>query len=126
MTDEEMAEEYAEKHSFRVPYDGSNKFYDDVDYKASKDGFLAGLKAGRPQWHDLKKDPKDLPIEPDILKNKPDNHRYEWFIVNDVGKSMSALYSFAKEKWFVDYEEMIIGANYFEPNVWCEIPQFKE
>jgi hypothetical protein len=63
MTDEEMAEEYAEKHSFRVPYDGSNKFYDDTDFKASKDGFLAGLKAGRPQWHDLRKDPNDLPNE---------------------------------------------------------------
>jgi len=63
MTEEEKAEEYAEKHSFRVPYDGSNKFYDDVDYKASKDGFLAGLKAGRPQWHDLEKDPTDLPKE---------------------------------------------------------------
>lgn len=61
MKDEEMAAEFAEEHAFRVPYDGSNKFYDDVDYKASKEGFLAGLKAGRPQWHDLRKDPNDLP-----------------------------------------------------------------
>ena len=28
---EKEAEEYAEKHAFRVPYDGSNKFYDDKD-----------------------------------------------------------------------------------------------
>lgn len=39
---EEAAEEYAEKHGFRVPYDGSNNFYDDVDVKASKDAFIAG------------------------------------------------------------------------------------
>ena len=25
--------------------------------------FLAGLKAGRPQWHDLRKDQNDLPKE---------------------------------------------------------------
>ena len=61
MTDEEMAEEYAEKHSFRVPYDNSNKFYDDTDFKASKEGFLAGLKAGRPQWHKVADG--DLPKE---------------------------------------------------------------
>ena len=47
MTKEELkqeAEKYAEKHAFRVPYDGSNKFYDDVDYKASVDGYLAGAE----------------------------------------------------------------------------------
>ena len=47
MTKEELekeAEEYAEKHAFRVPYDGSNKFYDDVDFKASKEGYLASAE----------------------------------------------------------------------------------
>ena len=33
--------------------------------------FLAGLKAGRPQWHDLRKDPNDLP--------KEDVYVYLWF-----------------------------------------------
>jgi hypothetical protein len=28
---EKEAGDYADKHAFRVPYDGSNKFYDDVD-----------------------------------------------------------------------------------------------
>lgn len=41
---EKAAEEYADKHGFRVPYDGSNNFYDDVDVKASLDGFKAGAK----------------------------------------------------------------------------------
>lgn len=41
---EEAAEEYAEKHGFRVPYDGSENFYDDVDVKASKEGFIAGAE----------------------------------------------------------------------------------
>jgi hypothetical protein len=41
---EKVAEEYADKHGFRVPYDGSDKFYDDVDVKASLEGFKAGAK----------------------------------------------------------------------------------
>lgn len=47
MTKEELRKEagdYAEKHAFRVPYDGSNKFYDDVDFKASEEGYLAGAE----------------------------------------------------------------------------------
>lgn len=35
---------YAEKHGFRVPFDGSNNFYDEVDVKASLEGFIAGAK----------------------------------------------------------------------------------
>lgn len=41
---EQAAAEYADKHGFRVPYDGSNNFYDDVDVKASLEGFKAGAK----------------------------------------------------------------------------------
>ena len=48
MTKKELEKEagnYAEQHAFRVPYDGSNKFYDDVDFKASKEGYLAGAES---------------------------------------------------------------------------------
>lgn len=38
----EAAGDFADKHGFRTPYDGSNKFYDKVDLRASKDGFLEG------------------------------------------------------------------------------------
>lgn len=41
---EEASDGYAEKHGFRVPYDASDNFYDDVDVKASKEGFIAGAK----------------------------------------------------------------------------------
>ena len=112
MTDEEMAEEYAEKHSFRVPYDGSNKFYDDVDYKASKESFLAGLKAGRPQWHDLKKDPNDLP--------KGQINRYLFAYVKNYGGKKPMLVGYNGE-WFYD-------VNIYNKEVkvvaWCEIPTF--
>ena len=60
MTDEEMAEEYRK--------DLKSKFFLsvpqlDLACQGYKDGFIAGLKAGRPQWHDLRKDPNDLPKE---------------------------------------------------------------
>lgn len=41
------AEEYAEKHGFRIPYDRSNEYYDKTDVKASLDGFIEGA-----QWAD--------------------------------------------------------------------------
>ena len=62
---ENEAEEYAEKHAFRVPYDGSNKFYDDKDYECSKEGFQRGAEFGynkANEWHYVKDG--DLPKEP--------------------------------------------------------------
>ncbi len=77
-------------------------------------------------WHNLQKNPADLPLESEFLKGEPDNHRYEWFIVATVGRPYRALYSFAKKKWFIDYEEMKIGTSYFEPIAWCDFPKFEE
>ena len=54
---EEAAEEYADKHGFRVPYDGSNNYYDDVDVKASKEGFLAGAEWQKGQKPELVRHP---------------------------------------------------------------------
>ena len=42
---EKLAGDYADHHSFRVPYDGTKNFYDDKDFKCSKAGFIAGYKA---------------------------------------------------------------------------------
>ena len=64
MKDEEMAEEY--KRQF---YGVTSLFsFSDIEQ-----AFLAGLKAGRPHWHDLRKEPNDLP------KNK----RNVWCDYND-------------------------------------------
>lgn len=66
MKDEELAEEYAKEE---VPFDtteSGEKLYTEHDLKHA---FLAGLKAARAeQWHDLKKNPDDLPKdEKDML-----------------------------------------------------------
>lgn len=42
-TIKEAADCYAEEHGFRVPYDGTNNFYDEVDIRTSKEGFIAGV-----------------------------------------------------------------------------------
>lgn len=57
MSDEELAEQYAEKHK-EVDWEGFNINKNDL-----KKGFLAGLKANRPKWHDLRENPDDLPKE---------------------------------------------------------------
>jgi hypothetical protein len=64
---EKAADDYADKHGFRVPYDGSNNFYDDVDVRASKEGFIAGA-----QWK-----------EEQILKNA-DEYIIDGIVVTDV------------------------------------------
>jgi len=71
MTDEEMAEEYADRtrivdENTRVGTDCISLVQDyegniiDI-HERIKQAYLAGLKAGRSQWHDLRKDPDDLP-----------------------------------------------------------------
>lgn len=63
MTKEELEKEagdYADEHAFRVPYDGSNKFYDDVDFKASKEGYLAGAEPREKRIEELEKEKAEL------------------------------------------------------------------
>ena len=56
---EKAADTYAEHHGFRVPYDGSNNFYDDVDVKASKKAFKAGAEWQKEQ---MKKEALDAEV----------------------------------------------------------------
>lgn len=39
----ESADKHADDVGFRVPYDGSNKFYDDNHIKWAKESFIAGV-----------------------------------------------------------------------------------
>lgn len=52
--DEKLAEEYANE-TFGLYYPTEQERYQ------VEQAFLAGLKAGRSKWHDLQKDPNDLP-----------------------------------------------------------------
>jgi hypothetical protein len=58
MTEQQMkerAEKYAEKVSFRIPFDGTNKFYDEKHFEWAKEAYLAGLRdnqEGKPEEKD--------------------------------------------------------------------------
>ena len=53
MKDEKMAEEYKEKHICNTCADIQDCGNDCHFSRCGVQGFLAGLKAGRPQWHKL-------------------------------------------------------------------------
>lgn len=101
MTDEEMAEEFA-SNGYAL---GCTK----SSFEIAKKSFLAGLKAGKPRWHDLRKDHSDLP-ESDLTVLDEDGNK----ITYQGG-----------DKWtfYSDYYEMDIEA--IPPVAWCEIPTFE-
>ena len=103
MTDEEMAEEFA-SNGYAL---GCTK----SSFEIAKKSFLAGLKVGREtKWHDLKKDPSDLP-EPYATVLDEDGNR----ITHQGG---------GKWTFYSDYYGMDIDA--ISPIAWCEIPKFEE
>lgn len=99
ITDEELAEEYVSKNNIEWELEC---------YRTSPIGeviqaFLSGLKAGRPQWHDLRENPNDLPKEKcDVLDENGNTLHY------DSG-------------YF--YKEYIFCTKEY-PIAWCEIPTF--
>ena len=99
MKDEEMAEEYAWK---------SLGYNDEIRLEDLADGFLAGLKAGRPQWHDLEKEPTDLP---------KDNHNVWCKALDHYGEGW---YDKDTNTWTLIYR----GYHLHCIEAWCEIPTF--
>lgn len=75
------------------------------------------LKAGRPQWHDLEKDPNDLPDEGVYL--------VVWQNLNNYREIMIMNYEEDDEEklhWFDDEQDCWDN----DVIAWCKIPQFKE
>lgn len=103
MTDEEMAYEYAVENW---------EYYEEgqSDFEALKKAVLYGLEAVVPEWHDLRKNPNDLPENGvEVLNEDGDKVRYE-----AVGFSGWIAYS--------EYEERDVEVD--APIAWCEIPTF--
>ena len=101
MTDKEMAEEYANKN---VPVDTFGyRSLDDVHYDI-KQAFMTGLETGRLRWHDLRKDPDDI----------PESHTS---ILNQYGEKV--IYDSNNKVWRYDNADEYICET---PIAWCEIP----
>ena len=107
MTDEEMAEGYAENLTVR---DFIAKPKEIVAYFA----FLAGLKAGRPQWHDLRKDPNDLP--------KDNDEKLCFYGKGKVVARYDSEYG-CWDTYFNNLETVIPSSVII---AWCELPTFKK
>ncbi len=76
--------------------------------------FHAGLKAGKPQWHDLRKDPNDLPkFEGDYMCALL-NSNYSFIL----SLSMEDGLKYWQDCEDTDWTDDVIA--------WCEIPKFEE
>ena len=107
MTDEEMAEEYTNEN-WEYYEEGQN------DSKALKQAYLAGLKAGRPQWHDLRKDTNDLP--------KDNDEKLCFYEKGKVVARYDSEYS-CWETYLNNFETVIPSSVIIG---WCELPQFSD
>ena len=101
MKDEEMAVEYSKSVCAWIE---DREPLDEIDIQ---EAFLAGLKAARKEmWHDLRKNPNDLP---------------EDCAINQDGKRV--LYDHINKVWRNDDADEYICD---DPIAWCEISTFKE
>lgn len=103
MTDEEMAEEYV------IANTGFN--LKEPLGKIAMRVYLAGLKAGRPEWHDLRKDPNDLP--------KKGKSVLCYFVINRF-----AIMDLRNDNLW--YGDGYCGFDTSEIIAWCEIPTFTD
>ena len=124
MKDEEMAEEYI----------CNGKCQDDItrNYVHCKTctrikDFLAGLKAGRPQWHDLRKDKNDLPKDTTSLYLV---RVYSWdFGLSHLYKKYG-MYIPTVCEWSGEYFKALNDMAYTNARniksciAWCDIPTF--
>ena len=123
MKDEEMADEYVKKEGFRSGMFGElDNITSSEANKELKQTFLAGLKAGRPQWHKV------------ADGDYPDTDRTVLAYSDDV---VSGHYPYFAQyyKGFTNAKKNGVDLNWncwrnnmqrelVEPTVWCEIPTF--
>ena len=108
MTDIERAEEYRKSLKQKLidedEFERLEMFDENVE-----EAYLAGLKAARQEmWHDLRKNPNDLP---EIYMG----------VLNQNG--MNVVYDYTNKVWRNDNAIECICD---DPIAWCEIPTFEE
>lgn len=112
MTDEEMAEEYAEKRRFKSIDDNSDIVMSQNKWlETLKQAFLAGLKAGRPKWYKVADG--DLPKE----------NKLYLVAIKDNGLAIAY---FNGRYWETKYNLGDFGHCVETVIAWCEIPKYTE
>lgn len=119
MKDEEMAEEYfksvCKDYNEEKERTGERHYWVGFDLK---NAFLAGLNAGRPEWHDLRKDPNDLPKKEGeyLVCYETDGGNYRNTFILKYEEYDEGLH------WcddiFETFDEGVIA--------WCEVPHYTE
>ena len=114
MTDEEKAEEYANEIEY------CDKVYNEIsggytilyDKDQLIEAVMYGLAEGKPKWHDLRKDPNDLPEQITLV------------IMYIIGNAYCNGW-FNGDGWIIDNGNMkkIDCENVI---AWCELPKFEE
>lgn len=117
MTKEEL-EEAADHAETKMVVECNGNYTKFKKYKDGfRDGLLAGLKEGKPKWHDLRKDPNDLPLKMGIGS--------EVVLISYDGEVTDfAYYNFEAKRWEHDEDAFYICNP--PPIAWCEIPKFEE
>lgn len=115
MTDEEKAEEYV----LSLELEKGNKILQLKEViKAIYKAFFNGLTEGRKEkWHNLRKDPDDLPEEDctEVMFVTKNNETLTGIYKNGGGEGTPIFDTFGIA--FYDVEQVI---------AWCELPKFKE
>ncbi len=110
MTEEELAEEYAKLNARQYIHNDGCGFC--TSEEEVKQAFLAGLKA-KTQWHDLRKNPKDL----------PDSNRDVLIVYEDCEDYPSIGYFSKRNEGWLEYPD---EDDVYETIIaWCELPIFK-
>ena len=107
MKDEEMAEEY-----YYETYTVTLNIGEEGRKEKVIANFLAGLKAGRPQLHDLRKNPNDLPKDND-----------EKLCFYEKGKVV-ARYDSKYDCWETEFNNLTTTFSSSILIGWCETPNF--
>ena len=124
MKDEEMAEEY-----YYETYTVTSNIGEEERKKKVMDTFLAGLKKGRPQWHDLREDQNDLPKDITSLYLV---RVYSWYFGLSHLYKKYGMYIPTVCEWSGEYFKALNDMAYSNARniksciAWCEIPNFDE
>lgn len=103
MTDEELAEIWVTSH-----YNSAVKPVIQLLERA----YIAGLEAGKPNWHDLRKDPNDLPKSDERFINK-----VSVTVLSEKGQRV--VYYFDSKEWYSDQQQEKVTA-------WTDLPKFED
>ena len=114
MTDEEKWEEWRNANAeIQKPY-GKSVHKHIIWYQGAdrRKAFLDGLAEGRKEkWHDLRKNPNDLPKETVLVL----------FVISP---KVVVIGWRSNENWIMDVNDRIVPNDFVV--AWCEIPTFKE